>query len=123
VRLVAATALGAWKRSTSSQSLVVALEGEADTDVQMQIITTLGRVGTPDAVARLISLAEPGGTLFKRKLPAVRLAAVEALGEAGTSAALEALKDLRDDKDAAVRDAARRLVKALPAAKGSAAGG
>ena len=117
VRLVAATALGAWKRSTSSHSLVVALEEEEDSDVQLQIITTLGRVGTPDAVERLIALAEPGGTLFKRKVPAVRLAAVEALGDAGTPAALEALKDLREDKDAAVRDAATRIVKAAPVTK------
>ena len=122
VRLVAATALGAWKRSTSSQSLVVALEGEEDSDVQMQIITTLGRVGTADAVERLISLAEPGGTLFKRKSPGVRLAAVEALGDAATPAALAALKDLRDDKDAAVREAATRLVRTMPAAKASATG-
>ena len=113
VRLVAATALGAWKRSTSSQSLVVALEGEANPDVQLQIIATLGKVGTPDAVERLTGLAEPGGTLFKRKAPGVRLAAVEALGEAGTPAAIEALKALRDDKDAEVRDAAQRHVKSI----------
>jgi hypothetical protein len=112
LRLVAATALGAWKRATSSHSLVVALEGEEDGDVQLQIITTLGRVGTPDAVERLALLAEPGGTLFNRKAAAMRLAAVEALGEAGTPAAIEALGALRDDKDPEVRDAARRLVKA-----------
>jgi HEAT repeat protein len=113
VRLVAATALGSWKRRTSSHSLVVALEGEEDADVQLQIITTLGRVGTPDAVERLITLAAPGGTLFNRKATTVRLAAVEALGQAATPEALAALKGLREDKDPAVRDAAQRLVKAI----------
>ena len=113
VRLVAATALGSWKRNTSSHSLVVALDGEGDEGVQLQIIATLGRVATQDAVARLIALAEPGGTLFKRKTPTVRLAAVEALGEAATPAAVDALKSLRKDKDPAVREAAYRLVRAM----------
>jgi HEAT repeat protein len=115
VRLVAVTALGSWKRATSSQSLVVALDGEADGDVQLQIIVTLGRVATPDAVQRLIELTEPGGTLFNRKTAAVRLAAVHALGEAATPAAVAALKVLREDKDAAVREAAYRLVRAMRA--------
>jgi HEAT repeat protein len=113
VRLVAATALGSWKRRTSSHSLVVALDDEEDGDVQLQIIATLGRVATPDAVERLIALAEPGGTLFNRKVATVRLAAVEALGASATPAALAALKALREDKDEAVRDAARRLVKTV----------
>ncbi len=113
VRLVAATALGSWKRRTSSHSLVVALDGEEDGDVQLQIIATLGRVGTPDAVERLVSIAAPGGTLFKRKAAAVRLAAVEALGQAATPEALAALKTLRDDKDQMIRDAAQRLVKGI----------
>ena len=110
VRLVAATALGSWKRTTSSHSLVVALDDEEDADVQLQIIATLGRVGTPDAVQRLIALAEPGGTLFKRKDASVRRAAVEALGEAATPEAVAALKTLRDDKDPAVREAASLLL-------------
>ena len=113
VRLVAATALGSWKRRTSSHSLVVALDDEEDGDVQIQIITTLGRVGTPDAVERLITLAAPGGTLFKRKAAFVRLAAVEALGQAATPEALAALKTLRDDKEPEVRGAAQRLVKGI----------
>ncbi len=111
VRLVAATALGSWKRSTSSQSLVVALDGEENADVQLQIIATLGRVATPDAVQRLIALAEPGGTVFKRKAAGLRLAAVEALGEAATPEAVTALKTLRDDKETAVRDTAVRLLR------------
>jgi hypothetical protein len=114
VRLVAATALGSWKRSTSSHSLVVALDGEENVDVQLQIIATLGRVGTPDAVQRLIALAEPGGTVFKRKAPGLRLAAVEALGEAGTPEAIAALKKLRDDKETDVRGAAVRFLRANP---------
>ena len=115
VRLVAATALGSWKRATSSHSLVVALEGEEDGNVQLQIIATLGRVATPDAVQRLIELTEPGGTVFKRKTAAMRLAAVQALGEAATPAAVDALKALREDKDSAVREASYRLVRAMRA--------
>jgi hypothetical protein len=121
VRLVAATALGSWKRRTSSHSLVMALEGEENEDVQLQIIATLGRVGTPDAVERLIALAEPGGTLFNRKASATRLAALEALGGAATPEAVAALKRFREDKDAAVRDAAQRLASSVPRVKSPAA--
>jgi HEAT repeat protein len=120
VRLVAAAGLAAWKRNTSAHSLTVALDQEADGDVQLQIIETLGRVATPDAVRRLIELAEPGGVVFGRKSSTHRLAAVEALGAAGSAAAVAALQTLTGDKDRAVRDAAAAVVKTVRRAKASA---
>ena len=120
VRLVAAAGLASWKRNTSAHSLTVALDTEADGDVQLQIIETLGRVATADAVHRLMEIAKPGGVVFGRKDSAHRLAAVAALGTAGSAAALAALKSLADDRDKAVRDAAAGLVAALRNTKASA---
>ena len=91
--------------------------GAGEIREQLQIIATLGRVGTPDAVQHLVALAEPGGTLFKRKAAAVRVAAVEALGEAATPAALDALADGRllfgaADKAVAIKTAEGNLLDA-----------
>jgi HEAT repeat protein len=115
VRLAAAAALGSWKRTTSAQSLTVALDEESDGDVQLQIIATLGRVATPDAIERLIDLARPVG-FFKRKSTAVRIAAVHALTEARTPAAIETLQQLREDKDDAVRSAVVQSIATLRSA-------
>jgi HEAT repeat protein len=108
VRLLAAAGLAGRKENKSAHTLTRALDEEQDGEVQLQIIATLGRIATPDAVQRLIKLAEPAGGLFKKKATAQRVAAVEALGEARTPAALKALQELRDDKDREVRDAAFR---------------
>jgi HEAT repeat protein len=115
VRLAAAAGLGSWKRTTSAQSLTVALDDESDGDVQLQIIATLGRVATPDAVERLIELARPMG-FFKKKSTALRVAAVHALAEARTPAAVAALQELRDDRDGAVRSAVVQSIAALRSA-------
>jgi HEAT repeat protein len=119
VRLLAAAGLAARKGSKSAHTLTRALEDEEDGEVQMQIIATLGRIATPDAVQRLIKLAEPAGGLFKKKPTEHRVAAVEALGEARTPTALKALQELREDKDREVRDAAFRA--SVAAGRGSGA--
>jgi HEAT repeat protein len=119
VRLLAAAGLAGRKGNKSAHTLTRALDEEEDGEVQMQIIATLGRIATPDAVQRLIKLAEPAGGLFKKKSAEQRIAAVEALGEARTPAALKALQELREDKDREVRDAAFRA--SVAAAHGSGA--
>ena len=115
VRMAAAAGLGSWKSRTSTQILTVALDDEGDGDVQLQIIATLGRVATPDAIARLAELAKPAA--FLRKKPAAhRIAAVQALGETRAPAAITALQQLDDDKDPAVRAAVVQAMNAVRAA-------
>ncbi len=115
VRATAAAGLGMRKGRGAADTLVAALESERDIEVQIAILMALGRAGTPDAVARLVKAAESGG-LFKRKPTAYRVAAVQALADAHTHAALTALRALTTDKDAAVRDAATRaLAQSSPA--------
>lgn len=86
-------------------TLTRALDDEADTEVQRALIDALGRVGTPEAVRRLASIAAPDGRLFRRKPGALRVAAVQALGEARTPEAVAALRELEKDRDREVREA------------------
>lgn len=110
VRMQAASGMGTRKGLRSAGTLTKALDSESDQEVQLAIVAALGRVGTTDAVQRLIKAAEPGGGIFKKKATAVRVAAVQALGEARTPAAQNALQHLLDDKDKEVKQAVFRLL-------------
>jgi HEAT repeat protein len=114
VRMQVAAALSGRRDKRTSATLIRAIEDEQDGDVQLALIAALGRVGTPEAVQRLVQMAEPEGRLFRRKDTALRVAAVQALGEARTPAAVAALKSLLDDKERDVRETANRaLVQAV----------
>lgn len=110
VRMQAAAAISTKRDGRTSSTLIRAIEDEQDGDVQVAMIAALGRVATSDAVQKLVKLAEPEARLFKKKATAIRVAAVQALGEAKTPAALTALKDLTDDKEREVRETAARAL-------------
>jgi HEAT repeat protein len=110
VRMHAAAAISAKKDSKTAATLIRAIDGEQDGDVQMAMIAALGKIATPDAVQRLVRIAEPDGRVFKKKTTNVRVAAVQALGEARTPAAFAALKELVADKDREVRETASRAL-------------
>ena len=113
VRIQVALGLGARRGTGVVMPLVTVLQGEEDEAVRRELILALGRIGTPDAVQALIKIAQPSGMLFDRKPVATRLAAVEALGLAGTSPALGTLEGLSDDGNKQVRAAAQAGVAAL----------
>lgn len=110
VRMQAAAGLAARKQSKSAATLTRALDGEADLEVQLSILAALGKIATPDAVQKLIKAAEPEGRIFKKKSAAYRVAAVQALGEARTPAALNALQALNKDRDKDVVDAVFKVL-------------
>jgi HEAT repeat protein len=110
VRMQAAAAISTRKDSRTSTTLIRAIEDEQDSDVQLAMIAALGKVATPDAVQKLVKMAEPEGRLFRKKTTSLRVAAVQALGEAKTPASLTALKGLADDKEREVRDTATRAL-------------
>jgi HEAT repeat protein len=111
VRMQAAMALGARTDGRSAGTLTQALDGEVDSEVQLAIIAALGKVATNEAVDRLIRAAEPEARAFFRKKPTpLRVAAVQALGEARTPAALAALARMKNDKEREVRDAVARML-------------
>jgi HEAT repeat protein len=107
VRLQVALGLGTVRNPRAVPWLIEALDKEQDADVQMAMISALGRMPTEDAVARLARAAEPGGMLL-RKSTALRLHAVEALAEAGTPSAQAVLRTLVNDRERDVREAVDR---------------
>jgi hypothetical protein len=109
VRALAAAGLASRRGAKSAGTLARALEIEPDLEVQIAILSALGRVANAEAVQRLIKAAQPAGT-FKRKATAYRLAAVQGLGEARTPAAMTALRQLSSDRDRDVREAAARAL-------------
>src|SRR5688500_17805671 len=106
----AAAAISTKKDGRTAITLIRAIEDEQDPDVQLAMIAALGRVATVDAVGKLVKMAEPEGRLFRKEATNIRVAAVQALGEAKTPAALAALKELVDDKEREVRDMATRAL-------------
>jgi HEAT repeat protein len=108
VRILAASAMASVnddEAMTSTATLLRVLDEEQDPTVQLALLAALGRLATPNAVEHLTQAAEPEGRFFKKKTLEFRLAAVQALGEARTDAALSALQALESDREREVRDA------------------
>ena len=103
LRMQAAAALVGRKENNITGLLLKALDEERDDEVCASFLIALGRLATPDAVARLIATAEPDKGLFRKKPVALRVAAVQGLSEARSDVAVEALKALQGDKDEDVR--------------------
>jgi HEAT repeat protein len=110
MRMLAAAELVARRPDGGAAVLLRALDDEEDDEVRAAFLLALGRLATPEAIERLIAAARPERGLFKRKMLGLRIAAVQALGEAGTPAALEALGALRDDRDDDVRASVRYVL-------------
>jgi HEAT repeat protein len=103
IRMQAAAALVGRKESNVTAILLRALDEERDDEVTASFLLALGRLATPDAVARLIAVAEPDKGMFRKKPVALRVAAVQALSESSAQDAVDALKALQGDKDEDVR--------------------
>jgi HEAT repeat protein len=111
VRLRAASAYAMGGQVKTAAPLSAALDAEMDGDVQLGILAALGRLGTPDAVQKLVKAIVPaaGG---QRRPATYRVAAVEALANARGAAAIPALRELLGDTEPTVRDTAKRLIAA-----------
>ncbi len=97
--------------------LAVALTREADEDVALEMLAALGRLGSADAVQRLLRIAIPGSQDFTSgeraavaRDPWQRIGAMEALARARGHAVLPAIESLLNDADRAVAAAAARLL-------------
>ena len=106
IRMFAAAALVGRTEDNVTTLLLEALDDERDEQVVRSFLAALGRLSTPDAVARLIATAEPAKGLFRKRPVAVRVAAVQALAECSSAPVLAALRALQGDKDDGVRAAA-----------------
>jgi hypothetical protein len=105
VRVRAAAALGASKTPAAANALIKHLEREQVAEVQHACLSSLGKIATGDAIRFLTKAAQPASGLFKKKATTYRVAAVRALGEARTPAAMGALQNLLHDKEKDVREA------------------
>ena len=103
---------------TTAPQLLRALDLEKDEDVQAAFLAALGKLGTPEAVERLVNASEQKRGVFQRKTTSMRVAAVIGLAEARSEGAVSALRALHDDKDdevrAAVTLALGRIARAMP---------
>jgi HEAT repeat protein len=105
VRVRAAAALGTGKTSAAANALIKHLEREQVAEVQHACLASLGKIASGDAIRFLTKAAQPATGLFRKKATAYRVAAVRALGEARTPAAMGALQNLLHDKEKDVREA------------------
>lgn len=94
--------------------LAMALEKETDEDVALEMLASLGKLGSADAVQRLLRIAMPqqaqtGDTSEKPREAWLRIAALEALVRARGQAVMPHVQSLTHDADAEVAQAAFRL--------------
>ena len=115
VRYFANSALIARIERATAPQLGAALEQEGDPEMKLQIISALGRLGTPDAVQKLIrSLTSPGSGGDPAELTSeFRSAAMEAVAAARGAAALYVIGQFRHDRDPRVRETVRRIFDRL----------
>ena len=93
--------------------LIAALDRETDAETALEQIRALGAIGTPDTIQRLLRILSPSA--HPAQSQQARLAALEALVRARGSAATPMLRELRHDRDPAVRAAARQYEAAVAA--------
>ena len=111
VRLEAIAGLSARKGTRAGSTLAGAIDREGELEVQFTILAAMGRVATPETVAKLAAAAAAASGLFKsKKNSALRIAAIMALGDAHTPAALAALQGLANDREKEIRDAVARTL-------------
>ncbi len=94
VRVAVLREIGGRTLSGLAMPLVTAAEAEADPEVLAEYFQALGRIGTPDAVQALVKAAQASGGILSRRPVGPRLAAIAALGVAGSPAAVETLRAL-----------------------------
>jgi HEAT repeat protein len=115
VRYFASSATIARIEGSSARQLGVALDADGDPDMKLQIISALGRLGTPDAVQKLIKtlLSPQGGRGSADMSSEFRCASIEAVADARGGAALSVIAQFRRDRDPRVAETATRIYARL----------
>jgi HEAT repeat protein len=108
VRIAAARGIHWFGDASVVPILLANLASEDSDDVMCALAATLGELRDPRAVLNLAEMARAVSGVFQRRTPAVRAAAVRALGAIGTADALDVAAGFRSDHNAAVRQAAEQ---------------
>jgi HEAT repeat protein len=113
-RAAAAEAIALWRGGALALLLVAALGTERDRVAWHALLTSLGRLGTPESCAALAGVALTRRSLLRRQgySTSQRLAAVEALALADSPAARTTLERLAHGPEGVVRYAADRILQA-----------
>lgn len=115
IRMQAAAALAERREDATAEPLIRALDIEKDDEVRAAFLLALGRLASPEAVERLIAAAQPERGLFRKKVVALRVAAIQALADARTPRALDALVLLQPDREPDVERAVLHALSVLSA--------
>jgi hypothetical protein len=110
VRLRAVAAVHGRRVPRAFELLIPLLDAEPDREVHYAAIAAAGSVASPEAVQRLIRIAQGEGPHPQQRVAGTRLQACIALANIRTPATMAAVQALRDDRDREVREAAVRLV-------------
>jgi HEAT repeat protein len=121
VRSEVAKAIGGKGFAGLGSAVTAVLETEPDPEVKLEFYRALGRIGTPDMVQFLRKAAESGGLLVGRKSTSIRVAAIQGLALAGGEAARDALRELSDDGEKAIRAEVKKALELLQEKKTRAA--
>lgn len=115
VRYFASSATIARIEGSSARQLGVALDADGDPEMKLQIISALGRLGTPDAVQKLIkTLLSPATVRAAAEMSSeFRCASIEAVASARGAAAMSVLAQFKRDRDPRVAETATRICARL----------
>ena len=113
-RAAAGQAVSSWRGGELAALLVTAVKDERDRDTWQGMVAALGSIGNADACAALAEIALTGRSLLRRSgySTGQRLAAVAALGLAGSVHGVTTLQRLARDGDGVVGYAADRMLQA-----------
>jgi HEAT repeat protein len=113
-RAAAAEAAAAWRGGTLAALVIAALREERDRETWQTMVTVLGSIGSAEACAALAGIALTRRGLLRRGgyTTGQRLAAVAALGLAGSDHGVATLERLARDSDGVVSYAADRMLRA-----------
>jgi len=112
VRMNALLGLSNGNRERVATEVIRSLLDERDPDSQRTYMIILVRLGTREALQRVLDAADADKGFFKKKSTATRVAALAALAEATDPTALAAIRAMTKDKDLEVRGAAARALTA-----------
>jgi HEAT repeat protein len=113
-RAAAAEAVATWRGGALVGLLIAALKDERDREAWQTMVTALGSIGSAEACAALARIALTRRGLLRRNgyTTGQRLAAVAALGLAGSGHGVATLQRLVRDSDGVVGYAADRMLQA-----------
>ena len=106
--------MSSWRGGELAALLVTAVKEERDRDTWQGMVAALGSIGNADACAALAGIALTGRSLLRRSgySTGQRLAAVDALGLAGSVHGVTTLQRLARDGEGVVGYAAERVLQA-----------